>query len=217
MKPKTVTVVDYGLGNLFSVERAIRHVGANAIITDNPNIISAADYLILPGVGAFGQGISNLQEKGFIEPIKGFALSGRPFLGICLGMQLLMAFSEELGIHKGLNLIEGKVVRFPVNTHCKVPQIGWNEMESPGSDVTWKDTILNGIRSENSVYFIHSYVVVPDSSHHILATTSYGGYNYCSVIKKDSIYGCQFHPEKSGEVGLKILRNFLELGPNHDE
>lgn len=209
-----ITLVDYGLGNLFSVERAIKHIGGEVIITDAPETIIKANSLILPGVGAFGEGILNLRRKGLVEAIKTVALSGRPLLGICLGMQLLMTFSKELGVHQGLNLIEGKVVHLSdtrnASQHYKVPHIGWSELELPNENTTWANTILKELQAGDSAYFIHSYVVMPSNSANVLATTTYGGYKYCAVIKKDKIYGCQFHPEKSGPVGLQVLKNFLE-------
>lgn len=211
-----VTIIDYGLGNLYSVERAIKYLGSDVVITDDPEIISNAERLILPGVGAFGNGISSLHKKGLIEPIKSFVLSKRPFLGICLGMQLLMSTSEELGIHQGLDLIKGKVVRLFSDAdnpgqNCKVPHVGWNELKKPDESTAWDNTILEGLHNRDSVYFVHSYAVIPECMQNILANTTYEGYKFCSVVKKDNLYGCQFHPEKSGEVGLRILEKFLQI------
>ncbi|MDP2167694.1 MAG: imidazole glycerol phosphate synthase subunit HisH [Thermodesulfovibrionales bacterium] len=215
MSKKTVNIVDYGLGNLFSVERAVRYAGADAVISSEPGVISSSDYLIVPGVGAFGQGISNLKGRGLVEPIKSVASSGRPVLGICLGMQLLMTVGEEMGTHKGLDLISGKVVRFPApadkGPHYKIPHIGWNGIYMPGHRKNWDSTILEGLKEGDSMYFVHSYVVAPDDPSHILAETAYGGLTFCSAINENNICGCQFHPEKSGALGLDIYRNFLKL------
>lgn len=210
MKLNTPTVVDYGLGNLYSIERAIRYIGSNTVIADHPESIVKAGCLILPGVGAFGEGMKNIERKGLKEPILSFVASGRPFLGICLGMQLLMDISEELGLHQGLGLIKGDVVRF-LNLKYKIPHVGWNNLRRVDSGMGWNNTILDGIDNKDSVYFVHSYIAVPDDKRHSLAVTTYGGYSFCSVVNKGNIYGCQFHPEKSGVVGLKILRNFLTL------
>lgn len=206
-----IAVIDYRLGNLHSIRRALRHVGGEVVVTDDPDEISKATHLILPGVGAFGEGISNLREKGLVEPIVSFASSGRPILGICLGMQLFMSTSEEGGIHKGLDLIKGEVVRIPdVDTSCKIPHIGWGALEPGTEGEEWDNTLLKGIHDGDYVYFVHSYVVIQERPENILATTVHGGYRFCSVVKRDNIYGCQFHPEKSGEeVGLRILSSFI--------
>lgn len=211
---RLVTVVDYGLGNLFSIKRAIERIGAEALITDDPKAVAEAQYLVFPGVGAFGEGISNLHAKNLAEPIQEVASSGRPVLGICLGMQLLMTESEELGLHRGLGLIRGRVVRFPAGKRgpgYKIPQIGWNSIHLPGHLKGWDGTILECLREGEFMYFVHSYVVVPEAPSYVLAVTTYGDLTYCSVIRKDNIYGCQFHPEKSGEPGLDVYRNFLNL------
>ena len=216
----TVVIVDYGLGNLFSIARAIKNVGGNAEISSDPEKIIAANRLILPGVGAFGDGIKGLRERNLIEPIKVYAASGKPLLGICLGMQLLMSESEEFGLHKGLNLIEGKVIRFqePNKKTFKIPHVGWNKLipytnRKPikASDKTksWRGTVLENINEGTYVYFVHSYFVIPDNPLHITAVTEYGNDLSCSVVSKKNIFGCQFHPELSGEVGLDIYRQFL--------
>ena len=212
---KRVTVVDYGLGNLHSVERAITHLGAEVIITSDTNEISQASSLILPGVGSFREGMMGLEKRGLIEPIRSFAMTGRPLLGICLGMQLLMSMGDELGMHTGLNVIKGKVVRLPFNrssaSRNKVPHIGWSLLERPKQIFSWDGTILQGLGNIDFVYFVHSYVVMADSTANVLALTTYGGFNFSAVIKQEEVYGCQFHPEKSDRVGLKILENFLGL------
>lgn len=213
MKSKKVTIIDYGLGNLHSVENAVRRVGGDPIVSNNPELIDSAERLILPGVGAFGEGMANIFTRKLDVPLKIFARSGRPLLGICLGMQLLMSISEEQGIHKGLGLIDGKVVRFSDigidSKEYKVPHIGWGALQIAQSDV--RHTIFRGLDTGEYVYFAHSYVVVPEQKDAIIATTVYGGHSYCSGIQRGATYGVQFHLEKSGETGLMILRNFLAI------
>lgn len=210
---KKIIIVDYNLGNLFSLQRALHHVGCESLVSSNAADIKNATHLLLPGVGAFGDGIKNLRERALTEPVKQFAATGKPLLGICLGMQLLMTVSEEFGTHEGLNLIDGRVVRFqdasPDGPTYKIPNIGWRALEKAKKEIQWDHTILDGIKPGNCVYFVHSYKVVPNNKENSLAMTNYAQGNYCSVITKDNIHGCQFHPEKSGEVGLQILKNFL--------
>ncbi|MBF0343546.1 MAG: imidazole glycerol phosphate synthase subunit HisH [Nitrospirae bacterium] len=215
MENRTVTIVDYGIGNLFSVERALNHIGCKTVITSNADDVLKAERLILPGVGAFGEGMSNLKQAGIDESIKAFVALNRPLLGICLGMQLLMQESEEHGTHHGLGVFSGRVIRFheqvSVGRRYKIPFIGWNELNRH-CDSKWSGTIMDSISQYDAVYFVHSYIVIPTNAIDILANTTYGKITYCSVIYRDNIYGCQFHPEKSGEVGLKILSNFVNLG-----
>ncbi len=221
----SVVIVDYGLGNLFSVERAMRYIGANVKISDKPEEIQEAERLVLPGVGAFGDGIKGLQEKGLIEPIKEFVKSGKPLLGICLGMQLLTTEGEEFGIHKGLDIVEGRVMRLkppkPDGSSYKIPHVGWNRLLFPQNRENygqvsdhleqsfWQGTILENHHEGVFVYFVHSYVVVPEDPSDILAETVYGNNIFCSVLHKENIFACQFHPERSGEVGLEIYRQFV--------
>jgi glutamine amidotransferase len=210
-----IAVIDYELGNLASVQRAIRYLGKNVTVTDDPKTIAAADSLILPGVGAFAHGMMNLNKKGLIKEIKRFLADGKPLLGICLGMQLLMSMGEELGVHKGLDLIQGKVLHFSqfvqFDPGYKVPHIGWNAVKVPRKETQWDDTILDGILENSYFYFVHSFVVVPDNHDHILASTIYGDLKYCAAVRLGNVYGCQFHPENSGEVGLQFLKNFLSI------
>jgi len=217
-----VVIVDYGCGNLFSIEHALKKIGANFRISSDPEVIRQADRLILPGVGAFGDGMKNLEDRRLVEPIKEHAKAGKPFLGICLGMQLLLSESEEFGSYKGLGLIEGNVVRMKVlqddTTYFKIPNIGWNKVMLPGKGQkdrgetgysSWNNTVLEKISPGELMYFIHSYIVVPDSPSDVLAETEYGGNIFCSVVHRDKMYGCQFHPERSGEEGLSIYRQFV--------
>ena len=223
MKDQKITIVDYGMGNLFSIERAINYLGARAEITSDILKIANANKIILPGVGAFGKAMDELKERKIIDVIYEFVGSKKPLLGICLGMQLLLSESFEFGQHKGLGLIKGKVIRLkepqPDEVHFKIPQIGWNKIEPAKSHASseerqkghWRNTILQGIKPGSFFYFVHSYICVPENAEYSIAESTYGKDIYCSVINKDNVWGCQFHPEKSGEVGLEIYKNFLSL------
>lgn len=212
---KKVTVVDYRLGNLFSMRRALEHVGAQVDLTDNPEAIRSAERLIIPGVGAFGEGMENLRRLNILSSIQDFLQKKKPFLGICLGMQLLMSESEELGVHEGLNLIKGSVLKLDDNkidgVHYKIPHIGWNTIQPSNGKGVDKDPLLEGIPSGTFFYFVHSFGVFPKGKENWLTSTSYGKNDFCSIVKNNNVYGCQFHPEKSGELGLRILFNFLNL------
>ena len=207
---KTICIVDYGLGNLDSVQRALNYLGAECVISSDPEAIVQSEHVILPGVGAFGTAMRNLRERNLIEALGAYVDKGKPFLGICLGMQLLMDRSEELGVHDGLGFISGEVLRFPnLPSTYKVPHIGYCALNV--RDNERDDTILEGVNPGEFVYFVHSFVVVPKDPAHILADTTYGEHVYCSAICKDQIWGTQFHPEKSGATGLRILKNFINL------
>lgn len=209
-----VTVIDYGVGNLLSVKRALEYCEADVKFAQSPPEIERAERLILPGVGAFADGIRGLAERGLIDAIKKYVDTGRPLLGICLGMQMMMDFSEEHGLTEGLGLCRGKVKKIPeLDTNGsihKVPNIGWYRLESPRRE-TWTGTILRNVMPGEALYFVHSYMAAPDDNHNRLADYKYGGQNITAVIAKNNVYGCQFHPEKSGAVGLKILKDFLTL------
>ena len=219
----SVVFVDYGRSNLFSVESAFNSIGSHVEITSDPKKIANADRLVLAGVGAFGDGMKSLQENGLVSAIKEYVSKGKPILGVCLGMQLFMTEGEEFGFSEGLDLIKGRVVRLKESAYngqkYKIPHIGWNQIKTPkreeGSSVChstrhWQnETILNGIPSGKSFYFVHSYVVVPDDAETVIVETDYGENRFCSIIKRGSVIGCQFHPEKSGTIGLQLLRNFL--------
>ena len=198
-----IAIIDYGMGNLRSVQRAFEHVGAEAVVTAHRETIEAASAVVLPGVGAFGQAMSNLERAGLADVIRQVITEGRPFLGICLGLQLLFEESEEMGQHRGLGIFGGQVKRFEVG--LKVPQIGWNQIH-----IQRPSPILEDIADGSYAYFVHSYYVAPDDPEIVLATTDYG-IDYASVIGRDNVFGIQFHPEKSQAVGLRILRNFTML------
>jgi len=210
MDKLTIGVVDYGIGNLYSVQNALNSIGLSSIITSDAEMISKADALILPGVGAFGDAMNNLTSLVLVDPIKRFIESGKPFMGICLGLQLLFTESEEFGIHKGLDIIKGKVVKFTKddNSNLKVPQVCWNQIYK--KDLPWENTELNNIRNGEFMYFVHSYYVVPEDVNDVLSLTNYEGIEYCSSIKKDNVFASQFHPENSSKEGIEILQNFKQ-------
>ena len=206
-----VAIIDYGLGNLFSINNACKLVGLNTIITSDINKISKADALILPGVGAFGDAINSLNENNLTQTIYEFVRTGKPFLGICLGMQLLFSESEEFGSHKGLDLIKGKVVKFPsfnkVGESIRVPQIQWNQIYA--DDINrWNESPLKNISEGTYMHFVHSYYAIPEENNNILTYTEYEGIRYTSAVMKDNIIGIQYHPEKSAEAGINIYRNW---------
>jgi glutamine amidotransferase len=207
---KKIGIIDFKLGNLFSVEQACKTVGLEVQITSDPNEILSFDGIILPGVGAFGDAMSNLNGLDLVTPIKDFVDSGKPFMGICLGFQLLFSESEEFGDNKGIGLLDGEVRRFDntFNSKMKVPQIGWNKIYS---DSNWGDTPLAHVTNNEFMYFVHSFYVQPAKNDFVLTKTNYEGKEYCSSIKKDNIFATQFHPEKSGELGIEIYRNWSKL------
>jgi len=210
MRP--VTVVDYGIGNLYSVRRALERCGGEVTLSSDPAVLGRAERLVLPGVGAFAGGMQGLRERALVEPIKRFAASGRPLLGICLGMQMLATASEEFGVHEGLDLIPGRVRAVPDRDTAgrphKIPHIGWTALRAPPG-VSWRESLLAETPEGTSVYLVHSFAVVPDDASHRLADCNYGGHAVCAAIARGTITGFQFHPEKSGEAGLHILQRFL--------
>jgi glutamine amidotransferase len=205
-----ITVVDYGMGNLMSVSRALEAVGAQVRVSASPDDIRQAERLVVPGVGAFGDGMRGLTEHGLVEPIKDYAASGRPVLGICLGMQLLFDASEEFGEFGGLGLIPGRVRAVPARTAegqpHKIPHIGWSGIVPVRRE--WSGTLLEGVERGAATYFVHSYAPEPANPLDRLADTFYDGCLISAVVQHGAIAGCQFHPEKSAAVGLKILANF---------
>lgn len=210
-----VGIIDYGINNLKSVTMAFEKIGKSAKIIDRPEQVHSAKCLVLPGIGAFGDGMNGLRERGLIEPIKKIVRQGAPLLGICLGMQMLFTESEEFGLHKGLDLIPGRVIQFRKPSDVKiegykVPHMGWNTLNKPVGRV-WKSTLLESTEEESNVYFVHSFYPDVKNTEYIVATTKHGDQRFCSVVEKENIVGTQFHPEKSGAVGLKILNKFCEL------
>lgn len=205
-----VTVIDYGVGNLLSVQRGFEHCGARVTVTSDPEVILGADRLVLPGVGAFRDAMQELDVRGLPAVIRAYAASGKPLLGICLGMQMLLDESEEFGVTQGLGLIPGRVVPVPAQTTAgdsqKIPHIGWSALY-PASD-SWSGTLLDEIQAGSAVYFVHSFMAQTRDSTHRLADCVYGGHRIPAVIGSGNVFGCQFHPEKSGEVGLNVLRTF---------
>ena len=205
-----IAIIDYDMGNLRSVEKAFERLGVEARITRDAKVIADASHVVLPGVGAFRDCMGHLEEYGLVEPIKKSVESGKPFLGICLGLQLLLDESLEDGVHKGLGLIKGSVVRFPAPHHTghsefKVPHMGWNSIKKE------KDSLLlSGIPDGEYFYFVHSYYAAPTDTSVALTTSDYG-VSFVSSIEKDNVMACQFHPEKSQRAGLKLLKNFTAL------
>jgi glutamine amidotransferase len=199
-----IAIVDYGMGNLRSVEKAFAKVGHQATITNEPEQLHAATKIVLPGVGAFADAIAELHRRNLVEPLKRAVEQGKPFLGICLGLQLLFDVSYEDGEHQGLGIVPGKVVRFETSD-LKVPHMGWNELR-----VKRPSPVLNGLEDGTHVYFVHSYYVVPEDDGVVATTTEYG-VPFTSSIWRDNLYATQFHPEKSQSQGLRILANFAAL------
>jgi glutamine amidotransferase len=205
-----IAIIDYGMGNLRSVQKGFEKIGAEAVVTSNPADLLHADRVVLPGVGAFRDCIHNLEQRGFVEPILQVIQQKKPFLGICLGLQLLFTESEEFGLHKGLGVIPGRVTRFPEGMNeggekLPVPHMGWNQIALQG-DVP----LFNGVTDGSNVYFVHSYYVTPDDPAVVAATCSYG-IRFCAAIRKGNLMATQFHPEKSQAIGLQMLKNFAEM------
>lgn len=201
-----IAIIDYDMGNLRSVSKAFEKVGAVATVTRDPGLIREATHCVLPGVGAFKDCMRNLADYGLIEPIIRHIESNKPFLGICLGLQLLFEEGMEFGVHQGLGVIKGRVVRFPsAMGGLKVPHIGWN-----GIKIKKPSALLSGIPDGTYFYFVHSYYAAPDDSSVALTLTDYG-VEFTSSIARDNVFACQFHPEKSQRAGLRVLKNFSEL------
>lgn len=211
MGKKRIAVIDYDMGNLRSVTKALERVGAEAFSTRDPRAIADASHIVLPGVGAFRDCMTHLTEYGLVEPVIKGIEAGKPFLGICLGLQLLFEESTEFGLHKGLGLIKGRIERFPQDMsddeygELKIPHMGWNEVmikkESP---------LLAGVPDGSYFYFVHSYYAAPEEPSVVLTTTNYG-FEFTSSVHTGNIHATQFHPEKSQTVGLRVLKNFSQL------
>ena len=200
-----IAIIDYGAGNLQSVKKAFDFIGAESVITDNPEIINACDRILLPGVGSFGDAMDSMHKSGLVETVKQNALSGKPFLGICLGLQLLFEASEESPGVKGLGIFKGKIKKFSPDMGLKIPHIGWNSLE-----IKQKDTLFKNVPENSYVYFVHSYYLHAEDEEDVATVTNYG-IDFHSAVGKNNIFATQFHPEKSGDVGLQILRNFASM------
>jgi imidazole glycerol-phosphate synthase subunit HisH len=212
MSESEVTIIDYGVGNLLSVQRGFEHCGAKVSLTADPEQILSAKRVVLPGVGAFANAMTALDALNLVGVIREVGRRETPLLGICLGMQLLLEESDEFGITAGLGLIPGRVIAVPLESISgeaqKVPHIGWNALLPSSALVDWNGTLLQDNRPGDASYFVHSFMAVPTDPAHRIADCVHGGHRIPAVIGRDQIIGCQFHPEKSGEVGLKILRRF---------
>ncbi len=202
-----IAIIDYGVGNLFSLKSSLAAIGADAVVTADTQVIKAADKIILPGVGAFGDAAAKLRESGMADVVKGEAAEGKPLMGICLGMQLLLERSFEYGEHEGLGLIKGEIrpITDVIPSELKVPHIGWNALSFKGE----KSPIFKYINEGDHVYFVHSFYGA-ECEESVIATAEYGA-TLTAAVARENVYGCQFHPEKSGDVGLRILKAFTEL------
>jgi glutamine amidotransferase len=205
-----IAIIDYGMGNLRSVQKGFEKLGFVAEVTADPRVLLEADKVVLPGVGAFPDCMRNLEQGGFVEPILKVIREGRPFLGICLGLQLLFTESEEFGLHRGLDIIPGRVIRFPeemeeCGEELKVPHMGWNQLSFKR-----RPPVFAGLEDGTNFYFVHSFYVKPEDDGVVATTTTYG-MEFCSSVWKDNIVATQFHPEKSQAKGLAILKNFGEM------
>ena len=201
-----IAVIDYDAGNLKSVEKALISIGEKVVVSRNNNEILSADKVILPGVGAFGDAMGKLKEYGLVDTIHEVVDRNKPFLGICLGLQLLFQRSDESEGVEGIGILPGEILRIPDAPGIKIPHIGWNSL-----NISSNARLFNGLGDNPYVYFVHSYYLKAADANIVAATTEYGGTLIHASVQKDNIYACQFHPEKSGSVGLQILKNFAEL------
>lgn len=210
----SIVIIDYGVGNIHSAMKGLKRFASDVVLSEDPAVIRAASALVLPGQGAFEAGMEGLRKRGLIDEVKNAGKSGKPILGICLGAQLLLERGHEFGDWEGLGFMQGEVVRFPALKNEKTPHMGWNSIHTPAAGLRpagWKGTPLEGLKEGSEMYFIHSYILQPKNPEHVIAETTYGGLTFPSVIGTGNIIGCQFHPEKSGETGLQILKQFVEM------
>lgn len=216
MSQPSVTIVDYGMCNLLNVARAFEHCGAQVTVTEDPGTVKTAGRLVVPGVGAFSDSMKEVTNRGFGNEIKAFAQTGRPMFGICVGMQMLFEASEEFGEHAGLGILSGRVKPVPSiaqdGRSQRVPHIGWNHLVEPEGGRDWHGTLLEPmLGSQPAVYFVHSFSAEPAQSADRLADCIYGGHRICATVQRDNLMASQFHPERSGEIGLAMIRQFLAL------
>lgn len=198
-----IAIIDYGAGNIESVRKAFEYIGAEVVLTSDPEVLMNSDAAVLPGVGSFGDAMDNIKKRGLLEPIKNFAASGKPFLGICLGLQILFESSEESPGVEGLGILKGKIVRIPGGEGLKIPHMGWNSLEFKE-----EGDLFEGIENGAYVYFVHSYYL--KSEEDIVSTVAKYGVEIHASVHKGNVRACQFHPEKSGATGIKILKNFVK-------
>ena len=212
MLSKKITIIDYGCGNILNLARAIKFIGYEVEITHDKNKIINSSYVILPGVGAFGNAMKQIEKYNLRNTILKYAKSNKPLLGICLGMQILLTVSYEFGVHKGLGLIEGKVIKISneKNKEIKIPHMGWNEIYPNNNKKEWKNKILKNSSIGKSFYFVHSFVCITKDYDSTIAVCNYSDISIPAVIATGNVYGCQFHPEKSADNGLAVLKNFCE-------
>ena len=200
-----IAIIDYGAGNIKSVEKALELLGENTVVSSDPEVIKSADKVILPGVGSFGSAMENIRKLGLEKTIREVTDNGTPFLGICLGLQLLFESSEESPGVKGLSILPGKILRIPDKDGLKIPHMGWNSLEFPR-----KTKLFGHLSQEPYVYYVHSYYLKADDEDIVAATTQYG-VTIHAAVEKGNVFACQFHPEKSSDVGLSILKKFVDL------
>lgn len=214
----SIAIVDYGLGNLFSIGQACRHAGMGVEVTSDVKTLASADAILLPGVGAFADAMQALKDRDLVSPLKDLCDAGKPLIGVCLGLQLLMTESHEFGSHQGLDLIRGTVERLPEGglapdgkRTLKVPQVGWNRVAAPDETDKWANSPLEDLKDGTYMYFVHSYHANPTDAGVVLSVSDFGGVRYCSSIRKGNIFACQFHPERSGDSGLKVYENIAGM------
>ena len=213
MPSKKITIIDYGCGNILNLARAINFLGYEADTTHDKNKIINSSHVILPGVGAFGNAMKQIEKYNLRNTILEYAKSNKPLLGICLGMQILLTVSHEFGVHKGLGLIEGKVIKISnkKNKEIKIPHMGWNEIYPNNNKKEWKNKILKNFSTGKSFYFVHSFVCITKDNDSTIAVCNYSNISIPAVIVAGNVFGCQFHPEKSADNGLTVLKNFCEI------
>jgi len=213
MLSKKITIIDYGCGNILNLARAIKFIGYEVDITHDKNKIINSSYVILPGVGAFGNAMKQIEKYNLRNTILEYATSNKPLLGICLGMQILLTVSYEFGAHEGLGLIEGKVIKISneKNKEIKIPHMGWNEIYPNNNKKEWKNKILKNSSIGKSFYFVHSFVCITKDYDSTIAVCNYSDISIPAVVATGNVFGCQFHPEKSADNGLAVLKNFCEI------